>query len=57
MFSRRIIEIDPEAKVIMITAFHDMETTIEAMRQAPTITFTSLLTWMSLKMPSSRVYE
>jgi two-component system response regulator AtoC len=24
---------DPEAKVIMITAFHDMETTIEAMRQ------------------------
>lgn len=30
---RRIIEIDPEAKVIMITAFHDMETTIEAMRQ------------------------
>ncbi len=30
---RRIIEIDPDAKVIMITAFHDMETTIEAMRQ------------------------
>ncbi|MCL5125249.1 MAG: sigma-54 dependent transcriptional regulator [Deltaproteobacteria bacterium] len=29
---RRIIEIDPETKVIMITAFHDMETTIEAMR-------------------------
>ncbi|MGO8878625.1 MAG: sigma-54-dependent transcriptional regulator [Desulfomonilaceae bacterium] len=29
---RRIVEIDPEAKVIMITAFHDMETTIEAMR-------------------------
>ncbi|MHB8203915.1 MAG: sigma-54-dependent transcriptional regulator [Desulfomonilaceae bacterium] len=29
---RRIMEIDPEAKVIMITAFHDMETTIEAMR-------------------------
>ncbi len=30
---RRMVEIDPEAKVIMITAFHDMETTIEAMRQ------------------------
>ncbi|MGC8660425.1 MAG: response regulator, partial [Desulfomonilaceae bacterium] len=29
---KRIIEIDPETKVIMITAFHDMETTIEAMR-------------------------
>jgi two-component system response regulator AtoC len=29
---RRIMEVDPEAKVIMITAFHDMETTIEAMR-------------------------
>ena len=29
---RRIVEIDPEAKVIMITALHDMETTIDAMR-------------------------
>jgi two-component system, NtrC family, response regulator AtoC len=29
---KRIIKIDPDAKVIMITAFHDMETTIEAMR-------------------------
>ncbi|MFZ5584594.1 MAG: sigma-54-dependent transcriptional regulator [Thermodesulfobacteriota bacterium] len=28
----RIASQDPEAKVIMITAFHDMETTIEAMR-------------------------
>ena len=30
---KRISAADPEAKVIMITAFHDMETTIEAMRQ------------------------
>lgn len=30
---KRMVEIDPEAKVIMITAYHDMETTIEAMRQ------------------------
>ena len=29
---RSISSQDPEAKVIMITAFHDMETTIEAMR-------------------------
>lgn len=29
---QRIMEIDPDAKVIMITAYHDMETTIEAMR-------------------------
>ncbi len=28
----RITEKDPDVKVIMITAFHDMETTIEAMR-------------------------
>ncbi len=28
-----IVGTDPEAKVIMITAYHDMETTIEAMRQ------------------------
>jgi two-component system, NtrC family, response regulator AtoC len=28
----RIASQDPEAKVVMITAFHDMETTIEAMR-------------------------
>ncbi|MBI5522328.1 MAG: sigma-54-dependent Fis family transcriptional regulator [Desulfarculus sp.] len=28
----RIVSQDPEAKVIVITAFHDMETTIEAMR-------------------------
>ena len=28
-----IVATDPEAKVIMITAYHDMETTIEAMRQ------------------------
>jgi two-component system response regulator AtoC len=28
-----IMAADPEAKVIMITAYHDMETTIEAMRQ------------------------
>jgi two-component system, NtrC family, response regulator AtoC len=30
---KRIVTSDPDAKVIMITAFHDMETTIEAMRQ------------------------
>jgi two-component system, NtrC family, response regulator AtoC len=30
---KRIVAADPEAKVIMITAYHDMETTIEAMRQ------------------------
>lgn len=30
---KRIVETDPDSKVIMITAFHDMETTIEAMRQ------------------------
>ncbi|MEW6347785.1 MAG: sigma-54 dependent transcriptional regulator [Thermodesulfobacteriota bacterium] len=30
---KRIVEVDPDATVIMITAFHDMETTIEAMRQ------------------------
>jgi two-component system, NtrC family, response regulator AtoC len=29
---QRIVETDPDAKVIMITAYHDMETTIEAMR-------------------------
>jgi len=29
---KRIVEADPDAKVIMITAYHDMETTIEAMR-------------------------
>lgn len=29
---RKIIEANPDAKVIMITAYHDMETTIEAMR-------------------------
>ncbi|MBI4962726.1 MAG: sigma-54-dependent Fis family transcriptional regulator [Desulfomonile tiedjei] len=29
---RRIVEIRPDAKVIMITAFHDMESSIEAMR-------------------------
>lgn len=29
----RLLEMDPEVKVIMITAFHDMETTIAAMRQ------------------------
>jgi two-component system, NtrC family, response regulator AtoC len=28
-----IVGTDPEAKVIMITAYHDMETTIQAMRQ------------------------
>ncbi len=32
------------AKIIMITAFQDMETTIEAMKLAPMTTFTSL--WM-----------
>ena len=30
---KRICALDREVKVIMITAFHDMETTIEAMRQ------------------------
>ncbi|MBF0474868.1 MAG: sigma-54-dependent Fis family transcriptional regulator [Deltaproteobacteria bacterium] len=30
---KRIMETDHNAKVIMITAYHDMETTIEAMRQ------------------------
>ncbi|MBF0496831.1 MAG: sigma-54-dependent Fis family transcriptional regulator [Deltaproteobacteria bacterium] len=30
---KRIMETDHDAKVIMITAYHDMETTIEAMRQ------------------------
>ncbi|HMK35108.1 MAG TPA: sigma-54 dependent transcriptional regulator [Desulfomonilaceae bacterium] len=30
---RGIMDLDAEAKVIMITAYHDMETTIEAMRQ------------------------
>ncbi len=30
---KRIVSNDADAKVIMITAFHDMETTIEAMRQ------------------------
>lgn len=30
---KNIVANDPDAKVIMITAFHDMETTIEAMRQ------------------------
>ncbi|MBF0523819.1 MAG: sigma-54-dependent Fis family transcriptional regulator [Deltaproteobacteria bacterium] len=30
---KRIMEADHDAKVIMITAYHDMETTIEAMRQ------------------------
>lgn len=30
---QRITGMDPDAKVIMITAYHDMETTIEAMRQ------------------------
>jgi two-component system response regulator AtoC len=30
---KQIVAGDPEAKVIMITAYHDMETTIEAMRQ------------------------
>lgn len=30
---RRITDADPDAKVIMITAHHDMETTIQAMRQ------------------------
>jgi two-component system, NtrC family, response regulator AtoC len=29
---QRIVTTDPDAKVIMITAYHDMETTIEAMR-------------------------
>ncbi len=29
---KKIVSHDPEAKVIMITAYHDMETTIEAMR-------------------------
>jgi two-component system response regulator AtoC len=29
---KKIIETNPDAKVIMITAYHDMETTIEAMR-------------------------
>lgn len=29
----RLLEMDPEVKVIMITAYHDMETTIAAMRQ------------------------
>ena len=30
---KQIVATDPEAKVIMITAYHDMETTIQAMRQ------------------------
>jgi len=30
---RRIVEIRPEAKVIVITAYHDMESSIEAMRR------------------------
>ena len=29
---KKILEIDSDAKIIMITAFHDMETTIDAMR-------------------------
>jgi two-component system response regulator AtoC len=47
-------EEDENVKVIMITAHHDMESTINAMKTGPSTNITNRSTWTNWRWPSRR---